>query len=153
MKINYNLHIPMMVIQYFHHFQWNVRWLHLLYPSHSNNTIQNGNIEMKWCHSRWWNLLCVNILVVKKFRCPHILVIKLVTNDHTTWAYAVANSSYKVVNDYAMSVGWKVDVNHTSYVIIKTKCYVIPFTTKISCNLSKANKHYNNQLWHLWLKN
>jgi hypothetical protein len=46
-----------------------------------------------------------------------------------------------------MLVGWKVDVNHTSYVIIiLTKCYVIPFTTKILCDLSKANRHYNNQM-------
>jgi hypothetical protein len=62
--------------------------------------------------------------------------------------------SYKVVNDYAMLVGWKVNVNHTSYVIIiLINCYVIPFTTKILCDFSKTSKHYNNQMWHLWLKN
>jgi hypothetical protein len=38
----------------------------------------------------------------KKKMCPHILVIKLVANDHATQAYATINFCSKIISDHAM---------------------------------------------------
>jgi len=105
----------------------------------------------------WWQFFKLELaacqhFMVKTFRCPHILVVKLVTNDHATYAYSITNFSRKIINDHATLTRWNVGVNHIS-MQMSFQLSLTSFVIKNLCKFSRKLQHCNNSMWHLWLKN